>query len=93
MPWVIAVLLASSLLNAAYFLPVLYRVWFQPRTEAWPGEHIPMQNGRETAWLLLVPPLVTAVATVLVGLFAASAMSPLNWVKLIADREYLYWLP
>ena len=93
MPWVIAVLLASSLLNAAYFLPVLYRVWFQPRTEAWPEEHIPMQNGRETAWLLLVPPLVTAVATVLVGLFAASAISPLNWVKLIADREYLYWLP
>jgi len=93
MPWVIAVLLASSLLNAAYFLPVLYRAWFQPRTEAWPEELIPMHNGREAAWLLLVPPLVTAAATVLVGLFAASAMSPLNWVKLIAASEYLNWMP
>ena len=93
MPWVLAVLLASSLLNAAYFLPILHRAWFRPRTETWPEERIPMQNGRETAWLLLIPPLVTATATVLAGLFAASAISPLDWAKLIATREYLHWVP
>lgn len=27
-PWVLAVLVASSLLNAAYFLPIVYRLWF-----------------------------------------------------------------
>ena len=30
MEWVIGVLLISSLLNAAYFLPVIHRLWFQP---------------------------------------------------------------
>lgn len=29
MPWVIGVLVASSLLNSAYFLPILYRLWFR----------------------------------------------------------------
>lgn len=93
MHWVLAVLLISSLLNAAYFLPILHRAWFRPQTEVWPEEHIPMQNGRETAWLLLVPPLITAAGTVLAGLFAASSISPLSWAKLIAIREYLGWLP
>ena len=27
--WVIGVLVASSLLNAAYFLPILYAAWFR----------------------------------------------------------------
>lgn len=30
MDWVILVLLLSSLLNAAYFLPIVYRLWFRP---------------------------------------------------------------
>ncbi len=29
MEWAIWVLRTSSLLNAAYFLPILYRVWFR----------------------------------------------------------------
>jgi len=32
-PWVLGVLLASTLLNAAYFLPILYRLWFLPLAE------------------------------------------------------------
>jgi multicomponent Na+:H+ antiporter subunit D len=28
--WVIGVLVLSSLLNAGYFLPILYRAWFKP---------------------------------------------------------------
>jgi multicomponent Na+:H+ antiporter subunit D len=28
--WVVLVLVASSLLNAAYFLPLIYRGWFLP---------------------------------------------------------------
>ncbi len=93
MPWVLAVLAASSLLNAAYFLPVLHRIWFRPAPSAWPAEHIPQRGRWETAPLLLLPPLATAAAILLVGLFAASAFSPLDWAKLIADREYLQWTP
>jgi multicomponent Na+:H+ antiporter subunit D len=93
MPWVLAVLAVSSLLNAAYFLPILYRAWFLPQTAAWPEEHIPVREGRETAHLLLWPPLATAALTLALGLFAAGSASPLEWAKLIADREYPTWTP
>ncbi|PKO73149.1 MAG: proton-conducting membrane transporter [Betaproteobacteria bacterium HGW-Betaproteobacteria-17] len=93
MPWVLAVLAASSLLNAAYFLPILHRAWFKPARGAWPDEQIPQRGRWETAPLLLLPPLATAAATLGVGLFAAAAFSPLSWAELIAVREYLAWMP
>ena len=93
MPWVLAVLAASSLLNAAYFLPILHRLWFRSRDGAWPEEHIPARGGLETSPLLLAPPLVTAAAALAFGLLASSGTSPLDWARLIADREYLSWSP
>ncbi len=84
--WVALVLGASSLLNAAYFLPILYRAWFLSPPERWPAEH---HFGRwETNWMLLVPPLVTAALVVLAGVLAESPFSPLAWAKLIAAQEY-----
>jgi multicomponent Na+:H+ antiporter subunit D len=85
-PWVIAVLVASSLLNAAYFLPIIYLAWFQPPPETWPDEHT---TGRfETGLALLVPPVVTATLAIVVGLLAGMPFSPLAWSKLITFREY-----
>jgi len=85
-PWVALVLGASSVLNAAYFLPILYRAWFLPPPERWPEER---PAGRwETHWMLLLPPLATALAVVYAGLFAESTFSPLTWAKLIAEKEY-----
>lgn len=89
MDWVVAVLWTSSLLNAAYFLPILYRLWFRPRPAAWPAEHIAARGWRETDWLLLAPPLVTAAAVLVTGVFAEAGWSPLAWAKLITAREYL----
>jgi multicomponent Na+:H+ antiporter subunit D len=84
--WVLWVLTASSLLNAAYFLPILWRAWARPPTGPWPAEH---RFGKwETHWMLLLPPLVTAVLVIWAGVFAESSFSPLAWVKLIAEREY-----
>jgi multicomponent Na+:H+ antiporter subunit D len=86
--WVLPVLMASSLLNAAYFLPILYRVWFRQASTAWPAEHIPA--GRlETHAALFWPPVVTAGLALAAGLFAAAPYSPLEWAQLIARREYL----
>lgn len=93
MPWVIWVLWTSSLLNAAYFLPILWRTWFHPVPDAWPDEHIPAKSWRETFWLLLLPPLVTAAATLAVGVYADTAISPLAWAHFIADREYFSATP
>ncbi|MGV8042457.1 MAG: complex I subunit 5 family protein [Thermoanaerobaculaceae bacterium] len=84
--WVTWVLWASSLMNAGYFLPILWRAWFRRAPERWPEEHT---FGRwETNWMLLLPPLVTAALVAWAGLAAESAWSPLAWVKLIAAREY-----
>lgn len=88
MEWAIWVLWGSSLLNAAYFLPILHRAWLKLPPPEWPHEEIHPVGRRETAWLLLLPPLFTAVLTVAVALFADSSFSPLAWVRLIAEREY-----
>ena len=86
MTWVIPVLIASTLLNAAYFLPILYRLWFAP-AKGWPQDR---RWGRmETHSWLLWPPLVTAGLTVLLGLLASASFSPLSWAELVAAREYL----
>jgi len=84
--WIIGVLAISSLLNALYFLPILYSAWFKPQAGPWPKER--PQGWLETHWMLLMPPLVTACLALLAGLFAGSSISPASWVKLIAAREY-----
>jgi multicomponent Na+:H+ antiporter subunit D len=84
-PWVLGVLAASTLLNAAYFLPVVYRIWFYP-----PGAAITTGDGPvEPPLGLIAPAVITAVASVAVGLLAAAAFSPLGWATLIAERVYL----
>jgi multicomponent Na+:H+ antiporter subunit D len=85
--WILPVLAASSLLNAAYFLPILYRAWFNSPRGDWPQEHIPARR-LETYATLLFPPLFTATLSLAAGLFASLPFSPLEWAKLIANREY-----
>lgn len=85
--WVIPVLLISSLLNAAYFLPILYRAWFKPAPANWPDEQ-PISGRWEISASLMWPPVITAALALLIGLFAAAPLSPLQWAALIAEREY-----
>ena len=84
--WVIFVLAGSSLLNAAYFLPILHRAWFMPTPKSWPNEH--HFGNKETAWALLLPPLVTAAMALAAGLLVTLPFSPLEWAKLISVREF-----
>ncbi|MCC5881717.1 MAG: monovalent cation/H+ antiporter subunit D family protein [Halomonas sp.] len=91
MPWVIAVLVVSSLLNAAYFLPILYRLWFRPGPAhgvgEWPDER---RLGRfETSGWLLWPAVATAVFSVMVGLLAGVPFSPLDLATFVTAEEYL----
>ncbi len=84
--WVIAVLAASSVLNAAYFLPILHTAWFKEPAGEWEEGH---PGGRfEADWRLLLPSLVTAALVIATGVFASTIFSPLKWAKLIAAREY-----
>jgi len=83
-PWVIAVVIASSLLNAAYLLPLVYDAWFREPETAW----APRRSRFEVGLWLLLPTLVTAVASLAVGVFAGVSLSPLALAELIADREF-----
>ena len=84
--WVIFVLACSSVLNAGYFLPVLYAAWFKPPPDGWPAER---SFGRsETAWSLLAPPVITALLTLAAGLLASAPFSPLQWARFITGLEF-----
>ena len=86
-PWVILVLLASSLLNAAYFLPILRTAYFDEPSESWsdPWPH----HRLEADWRMVFPAVITAALSLAVGVFAASDWSPLGWALLIVERGAL----
>jgi multicomponent Na+:H+ antiporter subunit D len=78
--WIIGVLVLSSTLNAAYFLPIIYRAWFEaPPAGARHGE---------AQYLLLLPALATAALSLGAGLFAAIPISPLELARLIVMQRY-----
>jgi multicomponent Na+:H+ antiporter subunit D len=83
-PWALAVLVASSLLNAAYFLPIVYAAWFKEPAGRWKEP----EGGLEAGWLLLLPPLFTAASVLAVGIGAGVPYSPLVWAVFIAELEY-----
>ncbi len=85
-PWVSLVLVASTIMNAIYLLPIVYSAWFKEPDGPWPHDH---NHGKfETHLFLLIPPLLTASLTVLVAVFAETSISPLNWARFIVSREY-----
>lgn len=84
--WVVAVLIVSSLLNAAYFLPVLWTAWFEDPPDNWPAER---SFGRwETAATLLTPTVFAALVVLAVGLLASMPFSPLQWAEFIVSQEF-----
>jgi multicomponent Na+:H+ antiporter subunit D len=85
-PWVIAVLAVSSLLNAIYFLPVIYAGWFKEQEGPWPEEHWTLSG--QGHWMLLIPLLVTAALSLISGVLANAPFTPLEWVRLLVGREY-----
>jgi multicomponent Na+:H+ antiporter subunit D len=61
---IIAILLTSTALNAAYFAPVAYQAFFGQSPG---GDHQP--GRREAPLLMLIPLLITASITVAIGIF------------------------
>nr|MBF0220721.1 monovalent cation/H+ antiporter subunit D family protein [Desulfobulbaceae bacterium] len=62
--WVLGIYLGSSLLNAAYFLPIVYRAFFCTDEEALFEKKV-----QEAPFCCLVPPVVTALVSVVLFLF------------------------
>ncbi len=83
--WVVAVLAASTLLNAAYFFPIIHRAWFRAPRAEWATGPDP---GRAEADLRMVVPLVlTALAGLAMGVLAGAALSPARWALFVAVME------
>lgn len=81
----LVVLLLSSVLNAGYFLPIIYRAWFEQNSQ----ESVASVEGINShGWSLVIPPLVTAFMAITMGVFAGGWFSPLHWVKQIVLQEY-----
>ncbi|TVQ55072.1 MAG: monovalent cation/H+ antiporter subunit D family protein [Rhodobacteraceae bacterium] len=83
--WVVAVLLISSGLNAAYFLPIVGAAWFRPP----PDDMVrPEPPPRLSVALMAVSPVVTALLVMAAALLATSIFSPLGWAQALALREF-----
>ncbi|GAB4174934.1 MAG: proton-conducting transporter membrane subunit [Wenzhouxiangellaceae bacterium] len=63
--FVLAVLVASTALNAAYFLPIVYRAFFRRESDA------PAVDHREAPWPMVVALTFTAAATIAFFVFNA----------------------
>jgi multicomponent Na+:H+ antiporter subunit D len=78
MPWLILILLASSVLNAAYYLPIAFTAFFGEKNRdvhaalAWDG----------LPWPMALSMLILAVGCV--GFSLARVHLPLSWVESIA---------
>ena len=60
---ILMVLLVSTLLNAAYFLPIIYTAYFkEPKDRGHP-------EGGEAPWIMVVPILITAAGTLFLGIY------------------------
>ncbi|ADH87021.1 complex I subunit 5 family protein [Desulfurivibrio alkaliphilus] len=92
-PWILAILAISTLLNAAYFLPVVHRIWFKepllrPERERRATQAGHRRGGQEANNMLLIPSLITALLVIIAGLLAAAPASPLSWAKFIVGGGF-----
>lgn len=79
--WVIAVLLASSLMNSMYFLPIIYRMWF-----FYPQIADARAVGEPK--MMLWPALVTAGLVIGIGAGASLAYAPLEIAERISEGVF-----
>ncbi len=81
--WVIAVLVASTLLNAAYFLPIVHRIWFREAGTEMAAR--PIRTGRLRTAALVIPTALVALLAIGAGLLAGLPLSPLFWVQRLVE--------
>jgi len=84
--WVIAVLGISSVLNAAYFFPIIHRAWFRTPKPEW--AHGPASGKPEGDMRMIVPLVITAAIGLAMGVFAGMDLSPASWAQAIAGWEF-----
>ncbi len=85
--WIVLVVIGvSSILNSIYFLPILYRIWFLKPIGLNPK--IEKTSIFESRVLLVISPVITALLSLMLGIFALSDFSALQWVEHLVKLEY-----
>ncbi len=85
----VAVLMTSSLLNAAYFLPLVHAAWFKDPSSDLQKSFFKRSNPRwEISLLLLIPTVTTALLSLFAGVFAGTPYSPLALAQMIVMGAY-----
>ena len=79
--WVVGLMVLSSMLNSAYFLPVIHTIWFKHPQKTWQTKRL---SRFEAPLALLLPALATASMSLLAGLWAGWTWSPLGVARQIA---------
>lgn len=79
-PIFIAVFLTSAMLNAAYFLPIIYTVFFEKPVENFKESHYKS----ETTYLMLIPIISTTVMTFILGIFTTLPGLPYSIAEMAA---------
>lgn len=90
--WPLAVLALSSLLNAAYLMPMLGRAWFG---SARPERVIPSRAPRSLVgdMRMVVPLVLTAVVGLVIGPFAGAGWAPATWAAGITGADLALLTP
>ncbi|MCI0469297.1 MAG: monovalent cation/H+ antiporter subunit D family protein, partial [Nitrospirae bacterium] len=65
---ILAVLLASTVLNAAYFMPIVYKAFFEKEDDHGHGGHGHHEEIKENPFMV-VPLFLTAIATFILGIY------------------------
>ena len=79
--WVVAVLLASSLMNSMYFLPMIYRMWFFTPDDA-EGKAVVEPK------FMLAPTMITAGFVLAMGFGANLPFAPLDIAEQISEGVF-----
>lgn len=74
----LAILAVNAILDALYFMPIVYTAYFDKETKDRPFERLP----KETTWTMLGPIVGTSGMTVVLGLFAGLPGLPLSVARL-----------
>lgn len=86
--WIVGVLVASTALNAMYFLPAIGRAWFQSPDPLTAAATTPPSGVEASGWLLL-PAVVTGGSVLVLGFFAGVPVSPVSWAQAIVEEVVL----
>lgn len=78
----VLVLLVSAMLNAAYFLPVVYNAFFKEPTDGY-------DEYDEAPWMMLGPILITTALVLILGAFANMPFTPLALAH-VAIAEFFH---